>query len=145
MDTLSPDQRRKAMASVKSRDTDIEMLVRRALWARGHRYRVNTRLNGRPDIVFPGQRVVVFCDGCFWHGCPTCNERPGTNVEFWLAKIEANKVRDRRVTGELEADGWTVLRYWGCQIHKDLDTVVADIEAHLSKEKTRERPDIDAE
>lgn len=123
------------MAAVKSRDTDIELLVRRALWARGLRYRLRTNLPGRPDIAFLYQRVVVFCDGCFWHGCPKCNERPVTNSEYWAVKIAANKRRDQRVTRQLEADGWTVLRYWGCEIHQDVDAVVADIEAHVRNEK----------
>ncbi len=95
VDTLTPDDRRKTMAAVKSRDTDIELLVRRALWARGLRYRLRTNLPGRPDIAFLYQRVVVFCDGCFWHGCPKCNERPVTNSEYWAVKIAANKRRDQ--------------------------------------------------
>lgn len=135
LDTMTLEQRRKAVAAVKSRDTDIEMLVRRALWARGRRYRVRTNLVGRPDIVFPSKRVIVFCDGCFWHGCPTCNERPATNAAFWSAKIKSNKTRDRRVTRDLEQAGWTVLRYRGCEIRRDVAAVVADIEAHLVDDK----------
>lgn len=131
MDVLTPEQRRKNMAAIKSRNTGIEMRLRRALWSRGFRYRVRTSLPGRPDIVFPSKRVAVFCDGCFWHGCPKCYRQPTTNEGYWTAKIARNKRRDGKVTRQLEGNGWTVLRYWGCEIEKDLDAVIADIEAHL--------------
>ena len=116
MDVLTPEQRRKNMAAIKSRNTGIEMRLRRALWSRGFRYRVRTSLPGRPDIVFPSKRVAVFCDGCFWHGCPKCYRRPATNEDYWTAKIARNKRRDEQITRQLESDGWTVLRYWGCDI-----------------------------
>lgn len=133
MDVLTPEQRRKNMAAIKSRNTGIEMRLRRALWSRGFRYRVRTSLPGSPDIVFPSRRVVVFCDGCFWHGCPKCYRRPATNEDYWTAKIARNKRRDEQITRQLESDGWTVLRYWGCDIEKRLDAVLADIESHLQR------------
>lgn len=135
MDRMSPEDRHKTMAAVKNRDTDIEMLLRRALWSRGHRYRVSTNLIGHPDIVFPSKRLVVFCDGCFWHGCPRCNQRPETNEQFWSSKIATNRARDQQVTKALTDAGWKVLRYWGCEIRRNLDGVVSDIEAHLRGQK----------
>lgn len=119
------------MAAVRNKNTDLELAVRRALWREGMRYRVNYPLPGKPDIVFPSKRVVVFCDGCFWHGCPEHGEIPVQNREFWLRKINANKERDARVTAMLNSMGWTVLRYWGCEIRDNLDGVVNHIRKYV--------------
>jgi DNA mismatch endonuclease (patch repair protein) len=127
LDIKSKKQRSRNMAAIKSRDTDIEIMLRNALWRKGLRYRVSNKLPGRPDIIFPGKRVAVFCDGCFWHGCPKCGQIPDQNREFWIAKIANNMDRDRRVNEELTALGWEVLRYWGCDIQHELDQVVDDI------------------
>ena len=98
------------MAAVKNKDTDIELILRKSLWREGLRYRVSNKLPGRPDIVFLGKKVAVFCDGCFWHGCPKCREIPDQNREFWVKKIKTNKERDQRVNEQLTAMGWKVLR-----------------------------------
>lgn len=137
MDDRSLEDRRRTMAAVKRRDTDIELTLRRALWARGLRYRLNLELPGRPDIVFPSDRVVVFCDGCFWHGCPKCSKMPMNNRTYWVKKIASNQERDKSVTLRLQADGWVVLRYWGCEILNDVDGVVEDIQKHLRRQETR--------
>ena len=85
----------------------------------GLRYRVCVRLPGRPDIVFPRQKLVVFVDGCFWHGCPLHYVRPKSNTSYWSPKIEANAARDRRQEAVLEGEGWHVLRLWEHEIEAD--------------------------
>jgi DNA mismatch endonuclease (patch repair protein) len=97
--------------------------LRSLLWRAGARFRKDVgSLPGRPDIVFPRARLVVFCDGDFWHGKDWPARRRklarGTNAPYWVAKIEANRARDRRHTAQLEADGWTVLRVWESAIHE---------------------------
>ncbi len=131
MDNKSKEERSRNMAAVKNKDTDIEMTLRKALWREGLRYRVVNKLPGHPDIIFPEKRIAIFCDGCFWHGCPKCQEIPVHNREFWTKKITANEKRDRRVNEELTALGWTVLRYWGCEIRRELERVVNDVMRHV--------------
>lgn len=116
---------RAASASSRKRDTAPELALRRELWARGYRYRVDVRtLPGRPDIVFPGPRIAVFCDGDFWHG-RNLEERlarlaAGHNAEYWVTKIRSNVERDRRVCQELEAAGWLVMRFWESSLKQDV-------------------------
>lgn len=101
------------MARVGQRDTAPELLLRRSLWADGLRYRVNYRVEGvRADIAFPGHRLAIFVDGCFWHACPLHGTQPKTNREFWAAKFRNNRARDRAQTRRLQRAGWTVLRLW---------------------------------
>jgi DNA mismatch endonuclease (patch repair protein) len=107
-------------ASTKT-NTRCEQALRRELWRRGLRYRLHhPGLPGRPDIVFARQRVVVFCDGDFWHGRDLTRRlaalAAGHNATYWLAKVQGNVERDRRQTGALEASGWTVLRFWETDI-----------------------------
>lgn len=123
-DVMTPEQRRRCMSRIRGRDTGPELRLRRALWARGLRYRVSYKLPGRPDIAFVGSRVAVFVDGCFWHGCPEHGVRPKTNTAFWDNKLEENRVRDVRVAEELENQKWKVIRFWEHQIMDDLDAVV---------------------
>lgn len=109
--------RRRIMQSNRSRDTSPELAVRRLLHAAGLRYRVDIApvpgLRRRADIVFSRQRVAVFIDGCFWHGCREHGPiRFGTNAEYWLTKIEQNRARDVDTTAKFEANGWRVLRFW---------------------------------
>jgi DNA mismatch endonuclease (patch repair protein) len=129
---ISPHRER--MQAVGRRDTDLELPLRTALWHRGLRYRVNRRIMGtRPDIVFLGDKVAVFVDGCFWHGCPTHYRAPVSNAEFWRAKVERNRQRDARDDQTLSAAGWRVVRVWGCQIKDDLTTVVKEIQLALER------------
>ena len=123
-DVMTPEQRRRCMSRIRGRDTGPELRLRRALWARGLRYRVSYKLPGRPDIAFVSSRVAVFVDGCFWHGCPDHGVRPKTNTTFWDNKLEENRVRDVRVAEELENQKWKVIRFWEHQIMDDLDAVV---------------------
>lgn len=110
------------MRQVKNKDSEIEITLRKELWRRGLRYRKNVKtITGKPDIVFKGKKVAVFCDSEFWHGYDWehRNLEIKSRREFWVPKIERNMKRDREVSEKLEADGWIVLRFWGKQIKKD--------------------------
>ncbi|MFI5862828.1 very short patch repair endonuclease [Streptomyces sp. NPDC051546] len=104
------------MSRQKSKDTGIEMALRRALHAAGLRYRVHRRpakgVRREADIVFGPTKVAVFVDGCFWHGCPDHVTWPRRNAEFWRAKIEGNRARDRDTDARLAESGWLSLRVW---------------------------------
>lgn len=107
------------MSRVRTRDTAPEILLRKALWARGVRgWRLHPRrVVGKPDLAWVGRRVAVFVDGAFWHGHPDFYR--GQSGEFWDAKIEKNRLRDRRVDEELRAQDWTVVRIWDFEIERD--------------------------
>jgi DNA mismatch endonuclease (patch repair protein) len=130
------------MQRVRSKDSQIELLLRKELWRRGLRYRKNVRgIEGRPDIVFLGKKVAVFCDSEFWHGYDW-EERKNdfkSNRDFWIPKIERNMMRDVTVNAVLEYDGWTVLRFWGREIERDAACCADIVEAALrrAEEKTR--------
>lgn len=121
---------RKRMSRQKARDTGVELALRRALHARGLRYRVHRRpiaaVRREADVVFTRARVAVFVDGCFWHGCPEHVTWPKTNPEFWRDKIEANRRRDRDTDERLVAAGWRVVRVWE---HEDPATAAARVHA----------------
>ena len=122
MDKHTPEQRRKNMQAVKSKDSQIELLLRKELWARGLRYRKNVnRIYGKPDIVFIGKKVAVFCDSEFWHGYNWEERKKDfkSHQEFWIPKIERNMEHDAEVTAFLESEGWTVIRFWGNKIKKN--------------------------
>ncbi len=119
IDVLSPDQRRLCMRNNRGRDTKPELVLRRLCWALGLRYRVNTNIVGKPDFVFSRQKIAVFVDGCFWHGCPQHYKAPSTRSEFWKEKLNANRKRDIKVTQELSEAGWLVLRFWEHDLRKD--------------------------
>ena len=136
MDKHTPEQRRRNMKAVKNKDSKIEMTLRRALYAKGYRYRKNyTKVYGCPDIVFTKYKIAIFCDSEFWHGYDweRCKHDFKSHTDFWLPKIERNMERDREVTAKLREAGYTVLRFWGTQIIKDLDTVVYKIETVISE------------
>lgn len=119
-DTLTPAERSERMSRIRSQDTKPELVVRRHLHALGFRYRLHVRdLPGKPDLVLPKYRAVVFVEGCFWHGHSCQKGRvPGTNPTFWQAKVEANQARDMRNRRLLRREGWRVLRVWECQLAK---------------------------
>ena len=122
MDKHTPEQRRKNMQAVKNKDSQIELLLRKELWSRGIRYRKNlTKIFGKPDIVFIGKKIAIFCDSEFWHGY-NWEERKNdfkSHQEFWIPKIERNIERDKEVNMQLESEGWIVLRFWGNEIKKN--------------------------
>lgn len=134
-DDLTPEQRRKNMQAIRSKDTSIELRLRKALWEHGIRYRKNyKKLIGKPDIAITKYRIAVFCDSDYWHGYDweNRNQRIKSNREYWIPKIERNMARDQEVNEALERDGWTVLRFWEWQIKKQLDICVDEILAAVS-------------
>jgi DNA mismatch endonuclease (patch repair protein) len=128
-------------SAVRALDTRPEVLLRSAIWRRGLRYRVApVGIPGKPDVVFARKRVAIFCDGDFWHGKEWETRRvklaKGHNPEYWVAKIEANIARDRRVTAALRLDGWVVLRFWESDVLDDVQRVADAVERVL---RTREK------
>ncbi len=126
------------MSRIRSRDTKPEIRLRKYLSGCGLRgYRLNSKLPGKPDIVFSRQRVAVFIDGCFWHGCPSCGDgrAPLSNTDYWNAKRAANQARDQRRTRELEQTGWTVLRMWEHEVMKKTEECVLRIERALGRHR----------
>ena len=125
MDHLTKEQRHKNMVAIKSRDTKIEVSLRKALWHRGVRYRKYMKLfNCHPDIVITKYKIAVFCDGDFWHGKTFERYDVHTNADFWHEKIKRNVERDLENTIELRDNGWTVLRFWESDIKKNLNRCV---------------------
>src|ERR1700731_2708856 len=118
VDVLTPEQRSFNMSRIRGRDTKPELILRRGLHTLGFRFRLHRKdLPGRPDLVFPARRTVIFVHGCFWHGhhCPMCR-MPVTRSAFWQTKIEGNRNRDRRAISDLVAAGWRVLVVWECAL-----------------------------
>lgn len=118
IDSLTPAQRSAQMSRIRGSNTKLEVLVRKGLHARGLRYRLGgAGLPGRPDIVLPKYRTVVLVHGCFWHGhsCPLYR-LPKTRPEFWKAKIDANRDRDKRVKSQLLELGWKTVEVWECSL-----------------------------
>ncbi|EMT2597589.1 very short patch repair endonuclease [Neisseria gonorrhoeae] len=122
MDKLTPEQRKKCMQSNKSTGTKPELVLAKAMWDLGLRYRKNSgSIFGKPDFSFKKYKVAVFVDGEFWHGKDWEQKKAVIkgNREFWIAKIERNIQRDIEVTGRLKAEGWTVLRFWSNDVVKN--------------------------
>ncbi len=137
-----PLSRSEQMSRIRSEHTRPERRLRSALWASGLRYRVHGKTPvGRPDVVFPGQRVAVFIDGCFWHGCPKHYVRPGSRADFWATKLLTNVERDRQQTLELEAAGWRVMRVWEHEVYEFLDELVNRVRAAVRGESYATAPD----
>ena len=126
-DTRTPEQRRRIMQSVRQKNTGPEIALRQTLHRLGYRFRLHSRaLPGRPDIVFPSRKKVVFLHGCFWHGHDCSKGRlPKSRPEYWIPKIEANKTRDERTVNELKKAGWESLVIWQCEIAKLDETIEA--------------------
>lgn len=116
------------MSRQARKDTAPELAVRKLLHRSGPRYRVNLPVPGMPrrtmDIGFPGPKVAVFMDGCFWHGCPEHATQPKANAQWWRAKLDRNMERDEETTRHLEAQGWTVLRFWEHETAADVAAAV---------------------
>jgi DNA mismatch endonuclease (patch repair protein) len=127
--------RSQQMSRIRGKDTTPERVLRSALWAAGFRYRVHHETPvGRPDVVFPTEKVAVFIDGCFWHGCPLHYVRPRSREEFWSAKLTENLRRDRQQTMELEELGWRVLRIWEHEVFEQPAAIVELVRAALTSE-----------
>lgn len=143
-DVLTPEQRLRCMRSNKSFGTRPELALGRLLWRAGVRYRKHPRsVAGRPDFCIKKYRLAIFVDGEFWHGrdWPAARERFKTRREFWIAKIERNIARDRRVNAELTAAGWQVMRFWESDIRRNPGTVVSEVLRYLSEVSSRFAPE----
>ena len=135
----TPEQISYNMSRVKNKDSAIEVALRKELWSRGLRYRKNVKTVFRkPDIVFVGKKVAVFCDSEFWHGYnwEVKQDEIKSHRDFWIPKIERNMKRDKEVNAALVAEGWKVLRFWGDEIKKDVKAC-ADLIVAALKERDR--------
>ena len=135
-DVLTKEQRRKNMQRIRSKDTKIEVLLRKALWHQGIRYRKNySKIPGKPDIAITKYKIAVFCDSEFFHGKDWDDLRPrllkGDNGEFWVKKIGKNREHDEEINKKLAFLGWTVIRIWGTDIKKNLDNCVRVVEESI--------------
>ena len=146
MSSRNAEITRKIMSAIKSKDTEPEMILRKALWKRGFRYRKNYKLlPGHPDIVFLRKKIAVFCDGDYWHGhnwairgLSSFEEELSGYSDFWRKKIQSNVERDQKVNARLSAMGWTVVRLWESDIRKDIDACVGKI-AEIYQNKSAPR------
>lgn len=132
-DVLTPEQRHKNMKNIRSTNTTIEVLLRKALWKKGYRYRKNyNKLPGKPDIVIIKYKLAIFCDSDFFHGKDWEILKPrlenGNNSTYWVNKISRNRERDEEVNKKLLFMGWTVIRFWGNDIKKHTEECVKMIE-----------------
>jgi DNA mismatch endonuclease (patch repair protein) len=125
------EKRHYTMSRIKNKDTKIEILLRKALWHKGIRYRKNYKLlPGAPDIAITKYNIAIFCDGEFWHGKDwgIKKGRIRNNYEYWIPKIEPNMQRDDEVDKQLEQLGWVVIRFWGVDIQKNIDSCIETVE-----------------
>ena len=126
-DTLSPEDRSKRMSLIRSKNTKIEVKVRKYLFSQGYRFRINDkRYAGHPDIVLPKYKTIVFIHGCFWHNHLNCKiaHIPKSNTNFWVEKINRNVANDKKHVDALEAEGWKVITLWECEIDRDFDNTM---------------------
>lgn len=133
MDVLTREQRRKNMQNIRSKNTRIEVILRKALWKKGIRYRKNyDKLPGKPDIAITKYKIAIFCDGEFFHGKDWEILKPrlekSNNSEYWISKISRNRERDDEINKRLLFEGWTVIRFWGDDIKNYADECVKAIE-----------------
>jgi DNA mismatch endonuclease (patch repair protein) len=139
LDRLTKEQRHKNMQNIRSKDTSIELRLRKALWHRGYRYRKNyVGLPGTPDIVLTKYKIAIFCDSEFFHGKDWEVLRPqlerGSNPDFWVNKISKNLERDDEINKALQCRGWTVIRFWGKEIMNNTDECINVIEEAIFDE-----------
>ena len=132
-DVLTKEQRHRNMKNIRGKDTKIEVILRKALWNKGYRYRKNyKKLPGSPDIVLTKYKIAIFCDGEFFHGKDWEILKPrlekSNNSEFWISKISGNRERDNEINKKLLFMGWTVIRFWGNDIKKNPDECIRVIE-----------------
>jgi len=133
VDIFTPEKRSKIMASIKGKDTKIEILLRKALWREGIRgYRLNVNLPGKPDIVFPKYKIAIFCDGDFWHG-KEFNQWKNRLTPYWREKIENNILRDKKNDELLSNDNWVILHFWEKQIIDETKNCINTIKQRLGK------------
>ncbi len=142
-DVLTPEQRHKNMKNIRAKDTKIELMLRKALWEKGFRYRKNyTEIPGKPDVVLTKYKIAIFCDGEFFHGKDWELLKPrlekSNNGEFWIKKISRNRERDEEINRQLEFLGWKVIRFWGTDIKKNLEGCIRVVEEAVFELKMQE-------
>lgn len=140
MDKLTKEQRKKNMQAVKASGSKIETTFAKALYARGHRYRKNDKtVFGKPDLTFKKLKIAIFIDSEFWHGkdWQTRKQDHKSNQAFWINKIERNIERDKEVNLQLLKDGWKILRFWGTDIQKKLQTCIKKTEEKINEAKRK--------
>jgi DNA mismatch endonuclease (patch repair protein) len=152
LDGMVSEAVHKSMQGNKRANTKPELVLRERLRAHGLTgYRLQWKVPGHPDVCWPGKKVAVFVNGCFWHRCPRCKlSTPKTNVEYWTAKFERNQQRDRQVREELESAGWTIHTVWECELKKkNIDATIAELfpvlAAELGKELKKDEPEESSE
>ena len=143
MDNLKPDQRKKNMQHIRAKDTQIELILRKALWSEGIRYRKNyDKLAGKPDIAITKYRIAIFCDGEFFHGKDwdklQLKLKNSNNSEYWIKKIGRNIERDQEIEREIRAEDWTVIRFWGKDIKSNTRECIAVIKEAIHEHIVRE-------
>jgi len=133
-DKFSKKKRSEIMSKVKGKDTKLEIEFRKELWKVGLRYRKNvTKMLGKPDLYFPGKKIVVFLDSCFWHGCREHCRMPNSNIKYWEKKIERNKKRDKEVTKYYENNGFKIIRIWEHEIKENFNRTVKNTIYQINK------------
>ena len=140
MDVFDVEKRSWIMSRVKSKNTKPEMMVRSIIYHLGYRYRLyQSDLPGKPDIVLPGRRKVIFIHGCFWHGHKECKRsaRPSTNIPFWEEKLNKNIERDKQHLKQLRESGWDVLVVWQCEL-KDVDRLIEKLQHFLNNKGAKD-------
>lgn len=138
MDSLSPEKRSWNMSRIKSKDTKIEVKVRQYLFSKGFRFRKNDkRFPGKPDVVLPKYKTVIFVNGCFWHMHENCKQGrlPKSNIDFWRSKMERNSANDELHRNQLQEMGWKVITLWECELKQDFEKTMEKVTLSL-KEQT---------
>jgi len=131
-DTVSKKKRSEIMSTVRSKDSKIEVDFRKAIWKAGFRYRKNpTKYFGKPDIVLPKHKTVIFIDSCFWHGCKKHCRIPAVRRNYWMQKISKNVARDKEVVRHYKKQGWKIFRIWEHEIKGDIKTALRKITSLL--------------
>lgn len=136
-DSLSPEKRSWNMSRIKNKDTSIEIKVRRFLYSKGFRYRINVKnLPGKPDIVLRKYKTVIFINGCFWHRHENCKDAttPKSRTDFWLEKFNKNVGNDKKHTNILISDGWNVIILWQCEIEKNFEATMSRLLLELTRD-----------
>lgn len=133
VDRISKEKRSKVMSAIRSENTRPEIILRKALWAEGLRFRIYYGKE-KIDIAFPSRKLAIFVDGCFWHGCPIHSHLPKSHEDYWHPKLKKNVERDRAKNKRLEVEGWKVLRFWEHEL-EELEKVIDKIHLELAKKR----------
>lgn len=132
-DVLTKRQRSYCMSQIRGKGTKQEIILKNKLRAAGlSGYRMHFELAGKPDIAYPGHKLAIFLDGCFWHKCPMCYNKPRTNRTFWLKKLGDNVIRDKKINQQLKKAGWKVIRFWEHDIRKNSDKCIRTVRKVLN-------------